>query len=94
MGRSVQRKGDANKKGGIITSGDSSVLVNGRPIAVPNSKVAPHPKCSPKAPLHCIAKTTPSAKTVRVNGKPLVLTGGKDTCGDARAGGSSNVKAV
>ena len=32
--------------------------------------------------------------TVRVNGDPLLLTGDKDTCGDARSGGSSNVRAV
>ena len=38
--------------------------------------------------------TTAGAKTVRVNGKPILLTGNKDSCGHARAGGSPNVKAV
>jgi uncharacterized Zn-binding protein involved in type VI secretion len=90
----AQRKGDFNKKGGIVTSGDSSVLINGRPAALPGKLVTPHPPCNPKKPLHCIAMTTGGAKSVRVNGKPLLLTGNKDTCGDARAGGSPNVKAV
>jgi uncharacterized Zn-binding protein involved in type VI secretion len=89
----AQRKGDFNSKGGIVTSGDSSVLINGRPAALPGSVVTPHPPC-PKSKLHCIAATKGGAKSVRVNGKPLLLTGNKDTCGDARAGGSPNVKAV
>jgi len=31
----VQRQGDANGGGGIITSGEGSVLINGRPAATP-----------------------------------------------------------
>jgi uncharacterized Zn-binding protein involved in type VI secretion len=90
----VQRQGDANGGGGIITSGEGSVLINGRPAATPGLVVTPHPPCSPKAFMHCIAMTTAGAKTVRVNGKPILLTGNKDSCGHARAGGSPNVKAV
>lgn len=88
----VQRQGDFNAKGGIITSGDSSVLINGRPAATPGLSVTPHPPC-PKGFSHCIAKTTMGSQTVRVNGRPLLLTGNKDSCGDARMGGSTNVKA-
>lgn len=94
MGRPVQRQGDANGAGGIVTSGVTSVRINGRPAATPGSSVTPHPPCSPKKPTHCIARTTGGAQTVRVNGKPLLLTGNKDTCGHARAGGSSDVRAV
>lgn len=90
----VQRQGDANSKGGIITTGIGSVRVNGRPIAVAGSAVTPHPPCSKKAPQHCKAKTSGGAGSVRVNGRPVLLTGNKDTCGDARAGGSPDVKAV
>lgn len=93
-GRPVQRKGDANGGGGIVTSGDASVKINGRPAAHPGTSVTPHPPCSPKRPLHCIAQTTGGSRTVRVNGKPLLLTGNKDTCGHSRAGGSPNVRAV
>lgn len=90
----VQRQGDANSRGGIVTSGDNSVLVNGRPIATPGTSVTPHPPCSKKAPQHCIAKTGGGSGSVRVNGKPVLLTGNKDSCGDSRAGGSPNVRAV
>lgn len=89
----MQRQGDANSKGGTIQGGVGSVLVNGRPIAVAGLSVSPHLPC-PLGKSHCIAKTTPSSRTVRAGGKPIVLTGGSDTCGDTRAGGSPNVRAV
>lgn len=89
----VQRKGDPNGGGGIVTGGVSSVLINGRPAATPGSSVTPHPPCSPKRPMHCIARTTGGSKSVRVEGKPLLLTGNRDTCGHSRSGGSNNVKA-
>jgi uncharacterized Zn-binding protein involved in type VI secretion len=92
-GRPAQRKGDFNSKGGIIIDGDSSVLINGRPAATPGLLVTPHPPC-PKKLIHCLGLTLGGAMTVRVNGDPLLLTGDKDTCGDARSGGSSNVRAV
>ena len=57
----VQRQGDANSAGGVITSGDSSVMVNGRPIAVENLSVTPHPPC-PKPKLIVMHKL----KQVRV----------------------------
>jgi uncharacterized Zn-binding protein involved in type VI secretion len=90
----VQRQGDFNSKGGIVTSGISSVRVNGRPIAVPSRQVTPHPPCSKKRPLHCIARTSGGAMRVRVEGQPVLLTGNKDTCGCGRAGGSTDVRAV
>ena len=91
----VQRKGDPNMFGGLITKGDNSVLVNGRPIAYPFIPVTPHPPCSPKKPLHCIAVTAPftqGSKTVLVNGKGVV-TNDKDSClhGRGMIGGSSDV---
>lgn len=89
----VQRKGDPNGAGGIITGGDSSVLVNGRPIATPGLGVTPHPPCGPKAPQHCFARTTGGSSSVFVNRKPVLLTGNKDTCSHARSAGSSNVSA-
>lgn len=88
----VQRKGDPNGAGGIITSGDNSVLVNGRPIATPNLSVTPHPPCGPRAPQHCVARTTGGSRSVRVNGKPVLMTGDKDTCSHSRSGGSPNVR--
>lgn len=90
----VQRKGDANGAGGIVTGGVGSVLVNGRPVATPGLSVTPHPPCSPKNPIHCVARTTGGSSSVRAEGRPILLTGNKDTCGHSRAGGSPNVRAV
>lgn len=93
-GRPIQRTGDLNSGGGIIVgSGQNNVFINGRPAAKPNQSVTPHIGCGKKNPLHCVATTTPTSKTVFANGTPLVLTGGKDTCGHGRVGGSPNVLA-
>ena len=87
----VQRKGDPNGAGGIITGGDNSVLINGRPIAAPGLTVTPHPNCGPKGPQHCAARTSGGSRSVFVNGKPVLVTGNKDTCGHSRSSGSPNV---
>jgi uncharacterized Zn-binding protein involved in type VI secretion len=88
----VQRQGDPNSRGGVITSGDASVRVNGRAIAVKASPVSPHPCCGSKGcpPTHCNAITTGSS-SVRVNGRPVTLSSDPDSCGDPRTSGSSNV---
>lgn len=93
-GRPIQRTGDFNSGGGVIVGGgQNNVLINGRPAAKPFSLVTPHIGCGKKKPQHCVATTTPTSSTVFANGSPLVLTGGKDTCGHARVGGSPNVLA-
>ena len=90
----VQRKGDFNYFGGIITSGDNSVLINGRPAAYPNIPVTPHPPC-PKGKIHCVSVTRGGSPSVFVNKKPLLTSGDKDLCGDSRfVSGSRDVIAV
>jgi hypothetical protein len=93
MGKSVQRVGDQNSAGGVITNGDNSVMINGRAVAVQGSSVSPHPCCGQKGcpPTHCNAKTQTTNSTVLVNGVPLILTDDKDTCSHPRASGSPNV---
>lgn len=92
MAGGAQRKGDPNMGGGLITKGDNSVLINGLPAASPNTPVTPHPPCSPKNPIHCVAVTSNGSKTVFVNGKPLLTGGDNDICGHSRsASGSKNV---
>ena len=87
----AQRQGDPNAAGGLITRGDSSVLINGRPAAFPGISVTPHPPC-PLSPIHCAAVTTGGSPSVRVNGKPLLTSGDKDNCAHGRTtGGSANV---
>lgn len=90
---SVQRQGDANTAGGVITGGIASVLVNGRPIAVHGLGVTPHPCCGRRGcpPIHCHATTKSSNSSVKAGGINVVITGDVDTCGHARAGGSGSV---
>lgn len=89
----VQRQGDANGSGGVVTSGVASVRVNGRPVVVPGISVTPHPCCGRKgcAP-HCSAVTAGGSGTVRAGGRRVIRTGDADTCGHTRAGGSPNVR--
>jgi uncharacterized Zn-binding protein involved in type VI secretion len=90
----VQRVGDRNSAGGVITNGDGSVLINGRAVAIQGASVSAHPCCGQKGcpPTHCNAKTQANNSSVLVNGVPLVLTGDVDTCGHPRAGGSADVR--
>ena len=85
----VQRQGDSNVRGGVISSGDSSVRVNGVPIAVQGSPITPYNIGKVRAP----AVTTGSS-TVRVNGRSVTLANNPDSRGTAMLGGSSNVTAV
>ncbi len=86
----VQRLGDPNSGGGLIMSGDPSVLVNGRPIATFGASVTPHPPCN-KVPVHCHAYTQADQFTVLVNGKPVSTFASIDTCGHTRGMGSPDV---
>jgi uncharacterized Zn-binding protein involved in type VI secretion len=90
----VQRVGDRNEAGGVIQNGDSSVLINGRAVAVVGSKVTAHPCCGSKGcpPTHCSATTTAKTTNVFVNGKPIIVTGDTDTCGHKRQGGSTSIQ--
>jgi uncharacterized Zn-binding protein involved in type VI secretion len=95
-GKPVQRVGDANSGGGVATGpGHNNVLINGRPALKPGGKFTPHAGCNPKFPIHCfgVVATSGNARTVRANGQPLVITGAKDSCSHARAGGSRDVLA-
>ena len=89
----MQRIGDRNSAGGVILNGDSSVLINGRAVAVQGASVSAHPCCGQRGcpPTHCNAKTQANNSTVLVNGIPLVLNGDVDTCGHPRASGSPDV---
>ena len=93
MAKSIQRVGDQNTGGGVITNGDNTVLVNGRAVAIRGSSVSPHPCCGRKycPPVHCNARTQTNNGTVLVNGIPLIFTDDIDTCGHARASGSADV---
>jgi uncharacterized Zn-binding protein involved in type VI secretion len=93
MSKAVQRVGDRNSAGGVIVNGDNSVLVNGRPVAVLNSRVTPHPCCGADGcpPVHCNAQTTNTINSVLINGRPIIVQGDRDTCAHPRVGGSTDV---
>jgi uncharacterized Zn-binding protein involved in type VI secretion len=92
MPTGVVRVGDANIGGGLVTTGDPTVLVNGRPIAVMFSPVTPHPPCGgPGGQPHCVAHTALTPSTILVNGKPIATWPSVDTCGHARVTGSFDV---
>lgn len=89
----VCRVGDKNAAGGVILTGDPTVLVNNRPIAILGAKVSPHPCCGARGcpPTHCNATTTSTNYSVLVNGKPVITLGDIDSCGHSRLGGSADV---
>lgn len=87
----VQRVGDKNSAGGEIQQGDSSILVNGIPIAINNSPVSSHAPFGKPHPPHQAARTRATQTTIDANGKQIIVTGDIDTCGHARVGGSPNV---
>lgn len=89
----VQRLGDANAVGGVILSGEPTVLVNFRPIATAGAKVSPHPCCGRKGcpPTHCAALTTTNSPTILAGFKPITTGGTIDSCGHSRSIGSTDV---
>ena len=84
----VQRVGDLNVAGGAILTGNPTVLVNGLPVAVAGSQVAPHTpfKCP-----HTGSVTTSNTPTVLVGGIPITTSGTIDICGHPRVAGSFDV---
>lgn len=87
------RLGDKNSAGGVILTGNPTVLVNFRPVATIGQPVSPHPCCGAKGcpPVHCAAKTTSISPTVLVGFKPICTSLALDTCGHVRTIGSFNV---
>mgnify|MGYP007004041051 CR=1 FL=1 len=63
----IQRVGDANGAGGVITSGIGSVRINGRPIATTGQGVSAHPCCGRRGcpGIHCGPTTAGGSGTAR-----------------------------
>ena len=65
----VQRQGDSDSGGGVVTSGIGSVRTNGKPTAVIGLAVSKHGKKAHSGP-----QTAGGVSTVRVAGKPVSYT--------------------
>lgn len=89
----VQRQGDPNSAGGAATGGVGSVRVNGRPVVVVGTGVAPHAPWGRPHPPHAAASTTGGVGSVRAGGIPVNVDGDPDTCGHSRTSGSGDVRA-
>jgi len=83
----VQRNGDANNAGGVVSS-SGTVLANNKPVTVNGDSVSSH---APFIAPHVAAKTANGSTNVFVGGIGVNRTGDADTCTHTRAGGSSNV---
>ena len=85
----ILRQGDTNVRGGVISSGDASVRINGVSVAVQGSPVTAYNIGKVRAP----AVTTGSS-SVRINGRPLSLSTNVDSRGTPWSGSGSNVTSV
>ena len=88
----VQRNGDANTGGGIISStAQSTVYANDKLISVNGSTVATHPA---GAGVHAGATTANGSSTVFAGGIAINRTDDVDSCTHTRTGGSGDVFVV
>lgn len=91
MGKSIVRVGDKNNAGGSVITGDNTVFLNGKPIAVDGSPVSNHPAPPFGKGSHPASRCRATEKNIRVNGKAIILVGDQDTCRHTRIDGSKDV---
>ena len=87
MGKAIVRVGDVNSGGGRVLSGESSLRINGRDVAVDGSPVSCHTNNKGE---HTHARCRASQSNITVNGKRIIFVGDTDTCGHVRIQGSAN----
>lgn len=87
----VSRAGVDNVNGGIIMTGNSSVLCNGSPVATVGSSVSSHVCCGvPGCDSHCFASMVSGSPSVKVGGIAVCRAGDSASCGHV-ATGSNNI---
>lgn len=86
----IMRQGDTNVRGGVISSSDASVRVNGVPIAVKDSRITPY-NIGKKRIVNAVTTGTSS---VQVNGRSITLSTDPDSYGTPMTGGSTNVTSI
>lgn len=82
----LSRKGDANKAGGKIVRGASTVFANGIAVGLHTSAITRHGDDKHKS-----SKTTAGSPTVFAEGVPVLRTGSGNTCGHSIVQGSPDV---
>ena len=87
MGRAIVRVGDVNSGGGRVLSGEPSLTINGRAVAVEGSPVSCHTNNRGE---HTHARCHTTQSTITVKGKPIIFVNDVDTCGHVRIQGSSD----
>ena len=88
MSKQIVRVGDINSGGGKVLSGETSVTLNGLPVAVDGSPVSCHTNNKGEhVHAHCVA----SENSITVKGKRIIFVGDKDSCGHVRVQGSPDV---
>jgi len=88
MTRSIQRVGDVNSGGGVITNTpQSTVTIAGIPIALTGSTGTGH-----GTGIHAAgAWQCVGTSNITINGINVIITGDIDTCGHVRLDGGSKV---
>lgn len=76
--------GSSTAGGGVVLNGSSTVKIDGRPVALVGSSIAPHGK----AP-HSNSRITSGSSTVFIGGVPVARVGDSTLCGHPVSGGSS-----
>jgi len=91
----VVRNKDANGAGGTASARLApTVMVDNEIIVVVGDSVSAHPPCGvPGGEPHCAATVTVGSGTVTANYISVIRVGDSDSCGHARAAGSSTVTA-
>jgi uncharacterized Zn-binding protein involved in type VI secretion len=87
----ICRVGDKNSAGGELMTGSTTVMLEGKPVALHPSKVSPHAPWGKPHPPHSSSVTTSGSENVFVEGKPVVMKGSSTSCGHPIVGGSEKV---
>jgi uncharacterized Zn-binding protein involved in type VI secretion len=88
---SIARDQDTNEEGGAIISSASTVLVNGKPVALIGDTITAHAPYGDPHPPHAAATITDGSSSVRADGKFVAWVSSSNTCGHSIVVGSNDV---
>lgn len=88
----LSRQGDKNSVGGQLMRGSSTVICDGKPVALHVSKVSSHSPWGKRHPPHQSSVTVDGSSTVICDGLPVVRVGSQTSCGHKIVQGSGTVQ--